>query len=193
MRFLTIVVVFNRISRVLYITSLPSSYFYFTLKTNVLLLYSLDLIVSPCDGKLMLFLDLSDGLLMAISLVIYCVYRLVSQPLSTIWKNHVKAMFPRVICFWLLTRKQQIIYSPLIQVQIAFLKILLFHRILVLCILFFAWTGGLSWIIMVCNPTLLKLNREIFICRSKIPTSIGIWTIHLARMITLYGYITWLF
>ena len=116
------VVVFTRISRVLYITSLPSSYFYFTLKTNVLLLYSLDLIVSPCDGKLMLFLDLSHGLLMAISLVIYCVYRLVSQPLSTIWKNHVKAMFPRVICFWLLTRKQQIIYSPLIQVQIAFFE-----------------------------------------------------------------------
>lgn len=70
----------------------------------------------------MLFLDLSDGLLMAISLVIYCVYRLVSQPLSTIWKNHVKAMFPRVICFWLLTRKQQIIYSPLIQVQIVFFE-----------------------------------------------------------------------
>lgn len=55
----------------------------------------------------------------------------------------------------------------LFKCRLHFLKILLFHRILVLCILFFAWTGGLSWIIMVCNPTLLKLNREIFICRSK--------------------------
>lgn len=184
------VVVFTRISRVLYITSLPSNYFYFTLKTNVLLLYSLDLIVSPCDGKLMFFLDLSDGLLMAISLVIYCVYRLVSQPLSNIWKNHVKAMFPRVICFWMLTRKQQIIYSPLIQVQIVFFENLAVSPNSSALHTFFAWTGGLSWIIMVCNPTLLKLNREIFIYKSKIPTSIGIWTIHLARMITLYGYIT---
>ena len=84
-----------------------------TLETYILILYSKDLIVLPCDGNPMFSLNFNNGLLMNAPQVIN---RLVSQLLSNMWKHCVTAMLSKVSCFWLFSRKQKLICPHFIDV-----------------------------------------------------------------------------